>query len=178
MNKELLQALENKCYIINVSPLQGDFRIIHLGLRSNRPIHSFISSYISSHERCRSIAHLRRIPYAHPILKYTCFGTETQAKKTPPQILDTMSKIGVFPASGGLGTSIVNHLRTLVPESDLILIARNPAKLSDEKEAGATIRQADYDDPASLDNAFDGIHTLMLISYASFEIDHRVKVST
>ncbi|KAJ5798496.1 uncharacterized protein N7503_007792 [Penicillium pulvis] len=86
-----------------------------------------------------------------------------------------MSKIGVFPASGGLGSSIVNHLRSLVPATDLILIARNPAKLSDEKEAGATIRQADYDDPASLDNAFDGIQTLMLISYASFEIDHRVK---
>lgn len=89
-----------------------------------------------------------------------------------------MSKVGVFPASGGLGTSIVNHLRSLVPATDLILIARNPEKLSAEKEAGATIRQADYDDSASLDNAFDGIHTLMLISYASFEIDHRVKVST
>ncbi|KAJ5910566.1 hypothetical protein N7504_005209 [Penicillium tannophilum] len=86
-----------------------------------------------------------------------------------------MSKVGVFPASGGLGTSIVNHLRSLVPATDLILIARNPAKLSDEKEAGATIRHADYDDPASLDNAFEGINTLMLISYASFEIDHRVK---
>lgn len=71
----------------------------------------------------------------------------------------------------------MNHLRTLVPATELVLIARNPAKLSDEKAAGATIRQADYDDPASLDNAFDGIHTLMLISYASFEIDHRVKVS-
>ncbi|KAJ6115372.1 hypothetical protein N7486_001150 [Penicillium sp. IBT 16267x] len=86
-----------------------------------------------------------------------------------------MSKIGVFPASGGLGSSIVKHLQNLVPASDLILIARNPSKLSDGKQAGATIRHADYDDASSLDNTFDGIHTLMLISYASFEIDHRVK---
>ncbi|KAJ5640122.1 uncharacterized protein N7484_007984 [Penicillium longicatenatum] len=85
-----------------------------------------------------------------------------------------MPKIGVFPASGGLGSSIVKHLQTLVPASDLILIARNPSKLSDEKEAGATIRQADYDDASSLDEAFDGVDILMLISYASFEIDHRV----
>jgi uncharacterized protein YbjT (DUF2867 family) len=71
----------------------------------------------------------------------------------------------------------VKHLQTLVPASDLILIARNPSKLSDEKEAGATIRQADYDDASSLDEAFDGVDILMLISYASFEIDHRVNVS-
>ncbi|KAJ5633308.1 NmrA-like family protein [Penicillium lividum] len=87
-----------------------------------------------------------------------------------------MSKIGVFPASGGLGGSVVQHLQTLVPASELILIARNPSRLSDAKKAGATIRQADYDDPSSLENAFDGIHSLMLISYASFEIEHRVKV--
>ncbi|KAJ5949872.1 hypothetical protein N7454_001456 [Penicillium verhagenii] len=86
-----------------------------------------------------------------------------------------MTKIGVFPASGGLGSSIVEHLQSLIPASDLILIARNPSKLSKAKEAGATVRQADYDDHSSLENAFEGVGILMLISYASFEIDHRVQ---
>lgn len=85
--------------------------------------------------------------------------------------------IGVFPASGGLGTSIVNHLTTLVPASQLVLVARDPKKLSDLSTAGATVRGADYDDASTFPNAFEGVDILMLISYASFEIDHRIEVS-
>ncbi|KAL2864004.1 uncharacterized protein BJX67DRAFT_229617 [Aspergillus lucknowensis] len=85
-----------------------------------------------------------------------------------------MSRIGVFPAAGGLGLSIVNHLLKLVPASQLILIARKPESLSDVAEAGATVRHADYDDPSTLDHAFDSVDVLMLISYASFEIEHRI----
>ncbi|OQE17090.1 hypothetical protein PENFLA_c025G00658 [Penicillium flavigenum] len=84
-------------------------------------------------------------------------------------------KIGVFPASGALGSSIVNHLAKLVPVSDLVLIARYPEKLHDLQQAGAKVRKADYDEPSTLDTAFEGVDVLMLISYASFEIDHRVK---
>lgn len=85
--------------------------------------------------------------------------------------------IGAFPASGGLGSSIVNHLKTLVPASQLLLIARHPEKLAASEQAGATTRQANYDVPSSLENAFDGVDILMLISYASFEIQHRADVS-
>jgi uncharacterized protein YbjT (DUF2867 family) len=86
------------------------------------------------------------------------------------------AKIGVFPASGGLGTSIVNHLSKLVPASQLVLIARKPERLENFKRDGAIVRHADYDEPSTLDTAFDGVDVLMLISYASFEIEHRVKV--
>jgi putative NADH-flavin reductase len=85
-------------------------------------------------------------------------------------------RIGVFPASGALGTSIVNHLAKLVSVSQLVLIARNPDKWSNLGQGGATLRSADYDQPATLDNVFDGVDVLMLISYASFEIEHRVNV--
>lgn len=84
--------------------------------------------------------------------------------------------IGVFPASGGLGTSIVNHLAKLVSTTQLVLIARGPDKWTNLGQAGATLRSADYDQPTTLDNAFDGVEVLMLISYASFEIEHRVDV--
>lgn len=86
------------------------------------------------------------------------------------------AKIGVFPASGGLGASIVTHLLKLVPASNLILIARFPEKLAKLSRAGAIVRRGDYDDPASLNRVFDEVGVLMLISYASFEIDHRVEV--
>ncbi|KAL5041597.1 hypothetical protein BDW71DRAFT_163993 [Aspergillus fruticulosus] len=85
-----------------------------------------------------------------------------------------MSRIGVFPAAGGLGSSITKHLQTLVPASQLVLIARKPESLAEEFSAGAAVRRADYDDPSTLEKAFDGIDVLMLISYASFEIKHRV----
>lgn len=85
-------------------------------------------------------------------------------------------KIGVFPASGGLGSSSVNHLGQLYSASELVLIARSPERLSRFKEAGATVRQADYDSPETLEHAFDGVDTLLLISYASFEIEHRIQV--
>ncbi|KAL2844955.1 hypothetical protein BJX68DRAFT_242625 [Aspergillus pseudodeflectus] len=85
-----------------------------------------------------------------------------------------MSRIGIFPAAGGLGSSIVTQLLDLVPASQLTLIARKPNSLADAADAGATLRHADYDYPATLDSAFEGIDVLMLISYASFEIDHRV----
>lgn len=86
------------------------------------------------------------------------------------------AKIGVFPASGGLGMSIVNHLLHLVPATSLVLITRFPEKLAELSRAGAIVRRGDYDEPVSLDRVFDGIGELMLISYASFEIDHRVTV--
>lgn len=85
--------------------------------------------------------------------------------------------IGIFPASGGLGGSIVNHLSKLLPAPQLILVARKPEKLDDLRQAGATVRQADYDEPSSLKTVFEGVDVLMLISYASFEIEHRTKVS-
>lgn len=86
-------------------------------------------------------------------------------------------KVGVFPASGGIGGSTVKHLLPRLPAQDLVFIARNPAKLESAKSAGADVRQADYDDDNSLQNAFQGIDTLFLISYASVGYEHRVEVS-
>lgn len=104
-----------------------------------------------------------------PEITYSAIQHSAQSRTMAP-------RIGVFPASGGLGTSIVNHLTKLVSTSQLVLIARTPDKWSKLGQAGATLRSADYDQPASLDDAFDGVDVLMLVSYASFEIKHRVDV--
>jgi uncharacterized protein YbjT (DUF2867 family) len=85
------------------------------------------------------------------------------------------TQIGIFPASGSLGNSIIPHLSKLIPASQLTLAARYPEKLSALANPGATVRRADYDEPSTLDHAFDGVDVLMLISYASFEIEHRVR---
>jgi uncharacterized protein YbjT (DUF2867 family) len=86
-------------------------------------------------------------------------------------------KIAIFPASGGLGGSTYTHLLGLVDPKDIILISRSPEKIDPKlKEAGATARAADYDKPETLDHAFDGASSLMLISYPSPAHVHRSKV--
>ncbi|RDW78696.1 uncharacterized protein DSM5745_05548 [Aspergillus mulundensis] len=55
----------------------------------------------------------------------------------------------------------------------VVFIARRPEQLADASSSGATIRQADYDDDNSILNAFEGVDTLFLISYASVEHEHR-----
>ncbi|KAL3418849.1 NmrA-like family protein [Phlyctema vagabunda] len=87
------------------------------------------------------------------------------------------SKIGVFPASGGLGGSTLKHLVDNVDPSQVVAIVRTPKNLpSQYTNAGVTVRGADYDQASSLDHTFDGISTLNLISYASIEHEHRFKV--
>lgn len=85
-------------------------------------------------------------------------------------------RIGVFPASGGIGGGIVKHLLPRHPVQDLVFIARNTTRLDFAAAAGATIRKADYDSNADMEHAFDGIDTLFLISYASVEVEHRAEV--
>lgn len=86
------------------------------------------------------------------------------------------NKLGIFPASGGIGGSTLRHLLGLVPANEVVLVARNPEKLSKEKAAGAIIRKADYDNAQTFDHSFDGISSLNLISYASIQHKHRYKV--
>ncbi|PYI01168.1 NAD(P)-binding protein [Aspergillus sclerotiicarbonarius CBS 121057] len=83
--------------------------------------------------------------------------------------------VTVFPASGGIGGGTVKHLLPRLQAKDLVFIARNPGNLAAEPNAGATVRKADYDDDSSLEHAFDGVHTLFLISYASAEHEYRTK---
>jgi uncharacterized protein YbjT (DUF2867 family) len=87
--------------------------------------------------------------------------------------------IGIFPAAGGLGGATLSHLldTSRVEPSSVMLVARNPEKLSKEKERGVEVRKADFDDLESLRGAFKGIDMLNLISYPSFAHEHRFQVS-
>ena len=87
--------------------------------------------------------------------------------------------IAIFPASGGLGGSTLSHLleTAKIEPSSLVLVARHPEKLANEKARGTTIRQADFDHPETLKGCFEGVDALNLISYASFQHEYRFKVS-
>jgi uncharacterized protein YbjT (DUF2867 family) len=86
--------------------------------------------------------------------------------------------IGIFPASGGLGTSTYTHLLKLVPNDQVVLINRYPENVPKQYiDAGVKVRKASYESTFSeLETTFSGIDILFLISYPSHVHDYRTKV--
>lgn len=91
-----------------------------------------------------------------------------------------MTQIGIFPASGALGTSTYTHLLSQVPNDKVTLINRFPEKVPQKyTDNGTTVRQASYESSAEdLQAVFAGIDVLFLISYPSHVREYRTKVHT
>lgn len=66
-------------------------------------------------------------------------------------------------ASGQLGRRVV-ELLLASGHARVFAATRHPEKLADLAQRGALLRRADFDEPASLDAAFEGIDRLLLIS--------------
>src|ERR1700677_4987012 len=81
------------------------------------------------------------------------------------------NRIAITGATGHLGQLIVESLLTKVPVSSVVACVRSPEKASIYSAKGVVVRKADYNLPATLEPAFNGIHTLLLIS--SSEIGKR-----
>lgn len=69
--------------------------------------------------------------------------------------------IAVTGATGQLGRRVVEALKSRAPASDIVALARDPAKAAD---LGVTVRAADYAQPETLAVALAGVDTLLLIS--------------
>ena len=79
--------------------------------------------------------------------------------------------IVVTGATGQLGRLTITALLRTVPASQIVAAVRNPAKAADLAALGVQVRQADYNQPASLDTALAGASKLLLIS--SSEVGQR-----
>ncbi|WP_369983207.1 SDR family oxidoreductase [Thalassolituus sp.] len=80
--------------------------------------------------------------------------------------------IAITGASGQLGRLVIDSLLTSVPASELVALVRNPASVSDLKDRGINVRQADYTQPDTLITALQGVDKLLLIS--SSEVGQRL----
>ncbi|KQQ45889.1 NAD(P)-dependent oxidoreductase [Duganella sp. Leaf126] len=67
-------------------------------------------------------------------------------------------------ATGQLGRLVISHLLKTTPSGQIVAAVRDPAKAADLQALGVHVRQADYNDPASLDTAFAGASKVLLIS--------------
>ncbi|SFJ84487.1 NAD(P)H dehydrogenase (quinone) [Streptosporangium canum] len=72
--------------------------------------------------------------------------------------------IAVSAASGALGRLVVQQLLTRMPAGEVIAAVRDPGAAADLAARGVQVRRGDYDDPASLREAFGGAGRLLLIS--------------
>ena len=80
--------------------------------------------------------------------------------------------IAITGATGLLGQHVIENLLQTVPAGQIVAIVRNPAKGASLSWKGISVRQADYNDEASLIRALQGVEKLLLIS--SSEIGQRV----
>jgi NAD(P)H dehydrogenase (quinone) len=76
--------------------------------------------------------------------------------------------IAITGATGNFGRLVVNKLKSRVPASNIIALARTPGKAAD---LGVQVREADYSKPETVERALAGVETLLLIS--SNEIGQR-----
>lgn len=76
-------------------------------------------------------------------------------------------------ATGNLGQHVIASLLESVPAATIIAAVRNPAKAANLAALGVQVRQADYNDGASLDAAFKGATKILLIS--SSEVGQRAQ---
>lgn len=75
-----------------------------------------------------------------------------------------MTTYAVTGATGQLGRLALDALLQKVDASQVVALARDPAKLADYAGRGVDVRQADYDAPDGLPAALAGVDRLLLIS--------------
>lgn len=75
-------------------------------------------------------------------------------------------------ASGHLGRQVVELLLGSY-DGTIVATTRTPEKLSDLSQRGVIVRHADFDDPASLAEAFKGVDRLLLVSTDALDVPGR-----
>jgi NAD(P)H dehydrogenase (quinone) len=78
-------------------------------------------------------------------------------------------RVAVTGASGQLGRKVADFLLERLEPSEIVLLTRTPEALSSYSERGADVRRADFDEPASLADAFSGADRALLISALDFD---------
>lgn len=73
-------------------------------------------------------------------------------------------KLLVTGATGKLGAKVVATLLETVPAEQLAVSVRNPEKAQSLKDRGVDVRHGDFDEPETLEKAFEGIDRLLIIS--------------
>jgi NAD(P)H dehydrogenase (quinone) len=83
--------------------------------------------------------------------------------------------IAITGATGHLGLATINALLPKVAPTELVAVVRDPQKAASTLPQDVVVRQGNYNAPASLLAAFQGVETVLLISSSELENDARIR---
>ena len=83
--------------------------------------------------------------------------------------------LAITGTTGHLGRAVLQFLLPHLPATELVAIVRDPAKVAGLQAAGVQVRQGDYDDPASLIKALQGVDKLLLVSSSELEFEPKLR---
>jgi NAD(P)H dehydrogenase (quinone) len=79
-------------------------------------------------------------------------------------------------ATGRLGRAITERLLDRLPAAEVVVTVRDPGKARDLETRGVRVRQADFEDPATLAGAFRGASQVLIISGPADPAPHRTAI--
>ncbi len=78
-------------------------------------------------------------------------------------------------ATGGLGSQVLSYLIANVPTSEIAAASSNEANRKRFEDQGISFRVVNYDDPPTLEAAFQGVQNLLFVSTNTFDVAKREK---
>lgn len=78
-------------------------------------------------------------------------------------------------ATGGLGSQVLAHLAASVPHSSLAAASSKESNRAQFEAQGIAFRVTNFDDPASLEAAFEGVENLFFVSTNTFDNERRTR---
>jgi len=83
--------------------------------------------------------------------------------------------IAITGATGHLGLATIQALVGKIAPAEIVAVVRDPQKAASTLPQGLTVRTGDYNEPATLLAAFQGVETVVLISTSELEYDLRMR---
>lgn len=78
-------------------------------------------------------------------------------------------------ATGGLGSRVLAHIAAHVPSSEYAAASSRESQRRLFEERGIAFRHADFNEPLTLDAAFQDVENLFFVSMENFDNDWRVR---
>lgn len=89
------------------------------------------------------------------------------------RITDMTLKYLITGATGGLGANVLSYLVANVPKSEYAAASSSEANRKRFEEQGIAFRVVDYDDPQSMETAFQDVENLLFVSTNTFDVEKR-----
>ncbi|WP_046246452.1 SDR family oxidoreductase [Hymenobacter terrenus] len=83
--------------------------------------------------------------------------------------------LAITGATGHLGQATIQALLAKVAPTEIVAVVRDPEKATALRQQGVQVRPGDYNDPASLQAAFQGVETVLFISTSEVEYEIRMR---